>query len=1065
MLSVPISKTKIIIPHRRPELLSRTRLLESLSALLDRKLILLSAPAGYGKTSLLIDLAHSVSQPVCWLSLDSLDRDPQRFMAYLIAALGEQFPGVARPALARLNELKSLDEDVEALLVTLTNELYEQVEQDFLLVIDDVHLVEDVPAIMNLLNRFIQLVDENCHLILSSRTLPNLPDFTLMVARDQVDGLSYSDLAFLPQEVQALFMQNFHQHLSEEQARQLVEQTGGWITGMILSSIPGSGHVSGVNTFSYLGRQVLDQQPEDLRLFLLRTSLPMEFNASLCEIMLAPFYSEPPNWTNLMNQVVEKNLFALPVGNNERWLRYHPLFRDFLQARLREERPQEVRPILQRLTYAYEQLGEWEKAYFTCQQLGDSEALADVVERAGTPMLQRAVLTLEGWLNSLPPSLVHQRPGLLSLRGAIFSMKGNVVEGVALLDQAEVMYRQKGEKEGLALTLTRRAAALRQAGEYAASLKDAEEALRLSEPHAQMQAIYAEALRNVGLCYYRLGKSHQAIEYLERSLSLYTTLKEVGSIPLLLIETGMAQATTGNIESAKVSYQKALQIWQAENNLYWQANLLNNLAVIHHQIGEYEQACQYFETGLIYARKSRNRRTEALILLGLGDLYAEVEEFESADQAYQSAENLITELAEPFLRKYLCLALGGLAVAQRDLKAAQSVLRSSQKEFENTPSAYERGLWALLQGRMALLREQPEQAIALFCEARLCFTQDGRDLESMQSRVWLIAAWLQAGKWEEAQEEIGKLFPPPPACNHALLVTLHQAMPWLKEGQQGYFSGRSWLSLLEKSRRFALKLPTIRRSLRRLAQSIPIPSASLSIQAFGRPEVRLNGRLLTMADWRTQSVRDLFFYFLYKREAVTKEQISEALWPEIDDPQILKARFKDQIYRLRRAAGREVILFENEYYRFNRALDYDYDVEAFETYLARARATKSKEERIEHYQKAVDLVRGPYLANVDTTWALFERERLEQAFLAALAELAKLYEETNQPEKAMRTCQCALEHDPSREEFHRQLMRIYASLGDRAGLARQYRACQAALEELGLHPSEETEALYRKLAF
>src|SRR3990172_853222 len=136
MPSVPISKTKIVVPPRRAEMLSRPRLLESFNALLDRKLILLSAPAGYGKASLLIDLAHGVSLPVCWLSLDLLDRDPQRFMAYLIAALTEQFHGLEAPMRAQLDQLKSINTDAEPLLVALTNELYDQVEGDFLLILE-----------------------------------------------------------------------------------------------------------------------------------------------------------------------------------------------------------------------------------------------------------------------------------------------------------------------------------------------------------------------------------------------------------------------------------------------------------------------------------------------------------------------------------------------------------------------------------------------------------------------------------------------------------------------------------------------------------------------------------------------------------------------------------------------------------------------------------------------------------------------------------------------------------------------------------------------------------------
>src|SRR5512134_3234083 len=232
---IPISKTKIIVPYRRHELLSRPRLLESMQSLLDNKLLLLSAPAGYGKTSLLIDLAQNINMPVCWFSVDLMDRDPQRFLAYLIASLAEQFSRIGEASRPQLNRLKSIEQDAESLLVTLTNEIYEQIEEDFLLIVDDFHLLDDFPVISALVNRFLALVVENCHVLLSSRTLPNLDDVTLMVAREQVAGLNHVELAFVPREVQALYAQNYHQHLSDEAAHEFVEETGGWITGMVLS--------------------------------------------------------------------------------------------------------------------------------------------------------------------------------------------------------------------------------------------------------------------------------------------------------------------------------------------------------------------------------------------------------------------------------------------------------------------------------------------------------------------------------------------------------------------------------------------------------------------------------------------------------------------------------------------------------------------------------------------------------------------------------------------------------------------------------------------------------------
>jgi two-component SAPR family response regulator len=363
-----------------------------------------------------------------------------------------------------------------------------------------------------------------------------------------------------------------------------------------------------------------------------------------------------------------------------------------------------------------------------------------------------------------------------------------------------------------------------------------------------------------------------------------------------------------------------------------------------------------------------------------------------------------------------------------------------------------------------LLKHETKKAISLFQEAKDCFMQDGRETESQWCIVWLIAAFEQAGQVEKARAEFRELPTLRTKPSHAMLITLHQASSYLKALPADPQIGKNLGSLLDKSRRLGERILSVRRTLRRHAQSVQLPAASLTIRAFGRAEVSVNGRTLAMSDWRTKSVRDLFFYFLFRQEAVTKEQLGEILWPETADPQALKWRFKDEIYRLRRAVGKNAIVFDEVYYRFNRALDYEYDVEAFESHLARAHKTRDITKRIEWFQKAVDLVHGPYLSEVDAFWAVEERERLGQIYAAALEELAYLYLDTNQLDRCLTTCQLALAQDRYNEAICRLEMRAYAALGDRASIVRRYKTCKAALQEgLGISPSPETEALYRDL--
>ena len=1069
MSSIPISKTKIIPPRRRAELLTRKRLLDVLFESLDKKLTLVSAPAGYGKTSLLIDFANQTELPCCWLALDELDREPQRFIAYLIAAVAERFPAFGGQSISMLGSLTSLEQDMERMLVTLINETYEQIHEHFILVLDDFHLVDDVQPIQTFLNRFIQLVDENCHIIISSRILTSLSDLPLMVAREQVSGLSFSDLAFHVDEIQALLAQNNNLRISDDEAQKMIEKTEGWITGLQFSGTDGdlmkSASNTGVGLFDFLGQQVLNRQSPAIQDFLLRTSVLQEFDASLCQAVLSPLYPEPQNWQSWISAVVQNNLFVLPVGADGRWLRYHHLFRDFLKARFEQLHPEEVKPILSRLGHAYEDLGEWEKAHHIYKKLNDNEVLAEMIERAGFSMLQRALLTVESWLNDLPPSFLRTHPELLSIRGTIAYMKGDLHEGLNLLNQAEQIFRQEDNNaSGLTLTLVRRATAFRFLGDYAASLRDADEVIRLTEASDDLQMQHAEALRVKGLALYRMGRARQAVEVLEKSFEWFVRMHDELSIPILLMETGMVYQAIGNYAEAGTMYEKALQIWRTDGNLSWQANLLNNLGVLRQFQGEYEKADLAFEEGLVCAQRSGYTRMEALIAIGLGDLSAELEDFDVAQLNYRHAEEIVREMDDRFLMFYLIMAQAILALLQNKIVEAHQLINRATGLIQSGDSLYEKGLLNFVLGRLSLVEGNPPQAIKELEEAERCFSEDGRKMESESSRIWLVAAHYQTKNHTVVRQMIKNIVGGRGQVAHGILVAVHQARKWLDGLQRDAEVGRMVGDLLTRAGRMAGKMPEIRRHLHRMAHVVQIPNPHLIIRAFGKASISVGGKLLTLSDWQTQSVRDLFFYFLTSQKPLTREQVGQTLWPDIDDPQKIKLRFKNDIYRLRRAVGQDVITYEDVFYRFNRALDFEYDVEAFESFLARTKLTRDIEEQIALYQKAVDVVSGPFLDDIYADWAMIERERLSQTYLTALLTLAELLHKQAQPEQALATCQRALDYDPTFEAAYALSMQIYYRLSDRASIIRTYQACQDVLQrKLGFPPSNDTDQLYRRL--
>jgi len=1069
MPAIPISKTKIIPPRRRAELLSRRRLLDFLFESLDKKIILVSAPAGYGKTSLLIDFAAQSELPCCWLALDELDREPQRFIAYLIAALAERFPAFGGQSASMLSSLTSLEQDnMERMLVMLVNETYEQIHEHFILVLDDFHLVDNIQPIKNFLNRFVQLVDENCHIIIASRILTSLADLSLMVAREQVAGLGLSDLAFHMDEIQALLMQNDNLRISDDEAQRLIEQTEGWITGLQFSAMGGKLAKSvsniGVGLFDFLGQQVLERQSPAMQEFLLRTSVLEEFDVSLCETVLSPLYAEPQNWQGWISTVVQNNLFVLPVGADGRWLRYHHLFRDFLRARFEQLHPEEVKPILSRLGRAYEEMDEWEKAHYICKKLNDHETLAQMLERASTPMLKRALMTFESWLGELNPSILRTRPGLLSIRGTILYMKGSLREGLGLLDQAVQIFRSDGNVEGLTLTLVRRGIVHRFLGNYDAALSDADETIALTEKRDDLQLLYAESLRVKGLVLFRLGQARQSVGILEHSLGLYVHLNDTTSIPILFMETGMAYQALGNYAEAGSAYEKALDIWRQEGNLFWQSNVLNNLGVLRQFQGEYEKAALAFEEGFVCAQRSSYKRMEALISISLGELSVELEDFGVAHLNYHHAEEIVREMSDIFLLFSLDMAQAILCLLEGDVSNAHRLITGAAGLIRAGDSLYEKGLLNFALGRLSLLEGNLSHAMDALKEAERCYSEDGRKQEGEAARVWLAAACYQAKKNEEVRQLARSFSGGRGQASHGVLVAVHQARKWLDGLQKDVEVGRAIGDLLARATRMAAQMPAIRRHLHRMSHVMQIPNPHLVIRAFGKVSVRVGGKPLTISEWQTQSVRDLFFLFLTSSKPLSRNEVGEILWLDIDDPQKIKLRFKNDIYRLRRAVGQDVITYEDVYYSFNRALDFEYDVEAFETFLARAKSARSAGEQIELYQKAVDLVNGPFLDDIYADWASLERERLSQAYLATLLTLAELLQKQAQPERALAVCQRALEYDPLLEAAYSLSMQIHYRLGDRASVVRTYHACREILQrQIKMPPSREMDELYQRL--
>ncbi|HEX7976894.1 MAG TPA: BTAD domain-containing putative transcriptional regulator, partial [Anaerolineales bacterium] len=368
-------------------------------------------------------------------------------------------------------------------------------------------------------------------------------------------------------------------------------------------------------------------------------------------------------------------------------------------------------------------------------------------------------------------------------------------------------------------------------------------------------------------------------------------------------------------------------------------------------------------------------------------------------------------------------------------------------------------------GCLRVARKEYQASLHNLEVAAAFFTGEGHRVEAIRAYLYLVIACHALGNWSQAVNYLSQLFAlvSDPEARHPLITTGREVRSQLEALSGKWDAGPLVAEFLEQIVHFETRVPQIRRNLRRRAMSVAFAPPKMIIRALGRMQLRVNDQAVTNADWQTQSCRDLFFLILSHPEGLTKEDVGAIFWPDAS-PAELKLRFKNNVYRVRHAAGKDAITFQEDYYYFNRQIDYEYDVEVFLREIGLAGQALDPGDCLEHYLAALKQYKGPYLPEIEEIWVIAERERLRQVYLDALLKVAELYQHEKQYDTAISYCQRALKEDACLEAAHRLAMRIYAEMGSRASLVRQYEECRRALlEEIDADPSAQTQELFETL--
>ena len=596
--------TKLYIPPPRPGTVSRLRLIEQLNEGLSsgHKLTLVSASAGFGKTTLVSEWIAQSGLSVAWLSLDEGDSDPVRLITYLIAALQTIKAGIGESVLAMLQSHQL--PQTETILTALLNEI-SAITQDFVLVLDDYHVIDSKP-IDEALAFFVECLPPQIHLVIATREDPHLP-LARLRARGQLTELRATDLQFTPAEATEFLNRVMGLNLTDGDVAALESRTEGWIAGLQLAALSMQGHqdsarfiksFTGSHRFvlDYLIEEVLGQQSEKIQTFLLRTSILNRMCGPLCDaVLLDPSMSVQ----EILEYLERANLFLIPLDYERRWYRYHHLFGDLLRQRLGQ--PRELPEYHLRASAWYEANDDLAQAFHHALAAGEFERAAHLAEaawRGAEESFQSAAWLV--WVNQLPEAIVRSKPGLWFQAGRAYSDAGDPKTSEIHLQNAERALAEASNRSGFAIlpgniALTRAYNAQVQ-GNVTNTVKYAELALQLipeGDIYRRAQAVIT------------LEITHWAGGDLESSLlairAWMADMHKVGN-PVFVIVSAFAEAdmlvVLGRLHDAIRAYQQALQLASEHGADAQQITAHHHLglALIYHELGDSESTAAHLQT-------------------------------------------------------------------------------------------------------------------------------------------------------------------------------------------------------------------------------------------------------------------------------------------------------------------------------------------------------------------------------------------------------------------------------------------------------------------------------------
>lgn len=998
----------IPLPARAIE---RGTLLRKLQAVQQHKITLVSAPPGYGKTTTVATFAHQCDMPCAWHSIEETERDLLTLYQHSLKALEYVAPGISTV---------EPHEGVYEYISHIASYIRTHVSHHIMYVLDDLQLVAGSPSIERWLQGLVAQLPGNCHLVLISRVLPDLP-LAEYIARGEVLAIGQDELRFTATEAD-LLARTFGYSLAEHEIQHRIDMLEGWPAGLVLAlqPLPAEFQFKGgpEAVFDALAETMLQKQPPLVRDFLLSSSVLSRLTPELCTEAL-----DLPNSIELLDTVVRRNLFAARTAGG---ITYHRLFRNFLQTRLSQSDSALYRQLHTQAAYWFQVHDDHDEAFYHYIAAGATESALSIVDRVHRVYFNQGRFeTLLNWRNLLGDQAI-QCPRLIYTCAMIHIDRAYFDQAERELTLAEQVFRIYDNDDGLADVQMQRAMILLRNERY-------DEVIGAIANHVSGRARHLLALAYMGK-----GQLERAIQHLEAIAPTYEEEQDAYALSIVLQDLEVAYTRAGRMQDASRCLQRVVAIRRDLGRPDALALALNNLGYHYHQRGNYREAFAAFEEGLDVVSQVADRRTECYLLWSLADLYRDLGHFDQALQLYNRAYELSQE-TEAGLRRSITLSMSTLYRWQGQYAQAEKLARSAINGHASEYSLAEAAAWTA----RALAQETPEAFNYL------------QHLQVNHHNPQ-IAAWtaVVAVRYNDPQTAEMCLNSINPEAAQPIVAEIRHS-PLLRDFIQ---TQRNYRGLL----RMAHQSGTSRRNPRLSVHTTAMPY-SLRVHALGIERIERDGERIPGSAWRSLRAREFFLYLVFQ-EPRRREDISLEFWPESSVRRV-RSNFHTTLYRARQAVGEETIIFDGDFYRLNPEIDVHVDAYELRRLVQDARLLSHADAGAEDLRrKAVALYQGELLPSLDAHWVTIHRTALQELYIEALMGLGYSVQARYAYREAIETFQRILLVDPFRESAYRALITCYAALGEHRSVLWQYEEMQTLFKtELGILPSPETLSLMNNL--